>query len=64
MSKPKIDYSKCDSCGTCVEICPMDVFKKDEDDKNKKVKVDKPNECIGCRACEVQCPKGAIKVDD
>lgn len=44
-----------------MDICPMDVFKKGEGKK----KVDlTSNECIGCRACEVQCPEGAIKVKD
>lgn len=59
MPKVKIDKTKCTVCGTCVEVCPMEVFSKD--DKEIKISEDK---CIGCRACEVQCPKGAIKVDD
>ena len=60
MPKPIIDEKKCSKCGTCVEICPMEVFAKESD----KVVVKKPKECIGCRACEVQCPKSAIKVED
>jgi 2-oxoglutarate ferredoxin oxidoreductase subunit delta len=62
MPKPIIDEQKCTGCGTCVEICPMQVFEMDK--KRKKAIVKKPNECIGCRACEVQCPAGAIKVQD
>ena len=60
MPKPVIDYKKCNSCGTCIDVCPMDVFAKE----NGKVVVKKPEACIGCRACEVQCPKGAIKIVD
>ncbi len=62
MPKPVIDDKKCTVCGTCVEICPMEIFVKEE----KKVVVEpkKSNECIGCRACEVQCPKEAITVKD
>lgn len=60
MPKPTIDIKKCKGCFTCVEICPVGVFAKD----GKKSKVAKPNECIGCRACEVQCSEGAIKVED
>lgn len=56
--KPVVDKSKCTGCGTCVEVCPMNVFKLE----NKKSKVVKPKECIGCRACEAQCPQEAIKV--
>ncbi|MBU4283552.1 MAG: 4Fe-4S binding protein, partial [Nanoarchaeota archaeon] len=48
------------NCGNCIDVCPMQVFEKEGD----KVVVKKPEECIGCRACEVQCPKGAIKVVD
>ncbi len=60
MPKPKINEEKCTNCGTCVDICPVNVFEKGE----KKAKVSKPDECIGCKACEVQCPEGAIKVED
>ena len=60
MPVPKIDSKKCNLCGTCADICPMEVFKKD----GKKIIIEKPKECIGCRACEVQCEKKAIKVLD
>ncbi len=60
MPKPIIDSSKCSNCGTCVEICPVQVFAKE----NGKVIVKKPSECIGCRACEVQCPEECIKIKD
>ena len=62
MPKPVIDESKCTGCKTSVEICPMQVFEFDEE--SKKAKSAKPAECIGCRACEVQCEDGAIKVED
>ena len=60
MPKPIINKEKCKGCFTCVEVCPVEVFKKD----GKKAKVAKADECIGCRACEVQCPEGAIKIED
>jgi NAD-dependent dihydropyrimidine dehydrogenase PreA subunit len=60
MPKPVIDYKKCTSCGTCISVCPVSVFEK----KGKKTVVAKPADCIGCRACEAQCPSQAIKVED
>ncbi len=60
MPKPIIDYKKCTTCETCVGVCPVQVFEK----KGDKVVVAKPEECIGCRACETQCPEKAIKVED
>ncbi len=60
MPHPEIDYKKCTNCGTCIEVCPVGVFVK----KGNKVVVAKPNECIGCRACEAQCPNEAIEVKE
>ena len=62
MPKPIITESKCVGCGTCVDICPVKVF--DMDEAKKKAVVARAKDCIGCRACEVQCPQGAIKVED
>ncbi len=60
MPKPVIDYKKCKMSMTCIDVCPMDVFEKEKD----KVVVKHPEKCIGCRACEVQCPHGAIKIEE
>ncbi|MBN2422949.1 4Fe-4S binding protein [Candidatus Woesearchaeota archaeon] len=60
MPKPVINYEKCKTQKTCVDVCPMQVFEV----KGDKVVVAKPEECIGCKACEVQCPEGAITVEE
>jgi NAD-dependent dihydropyrimidine dehydrogenase PreA subunit len=60
MPKPVIDYKKCQSCGKCMDACPVDVFKK----QDKKIKVANPDDCIACRSCEAVCPHDAIKVED
>jgi len=59
LPKPIIDYKKCTTCGSCVDICPVNVFAKE-----KKVVVKNPDDCISCRACEAQCSENAIKVED
>ena len=60
MPKPAIDAKKCTVCGECAEVCPVSVFMKESD----KIMVKHPEECIGCRACEVSCPAEAVKVKD
>lgn len=58
MVEIEIDKELCTGCGTCVDICPTEVFEI-QDEKSVVVNVD---ECLVCLACETQCPEGAIKV--
>ncbi|PIN69878.1 4Fe-4S ferredoxin [Candidatus Woesearchaeota archaeon CG11_big_fil_rev_8_21_14_0_20_43_8] len=60
MPKVKLDPKNCTLCGTCTEVCPMEVFEKTD----KKISVKNESECIACRSCEVQCPKQCIKIED
>ncbi len=60
MPKPVIDQDKCKRCGTCVNVCPVQVFKVEDG----KTVIDKPDDCIGCRACEAQCPAQCLTIED
>lgn len=43
----KIDRSRCESCGTCVEFCQFSALRMDE------------AMCMGCGACISNCERGA-----
>lgn len=60
MSIERIDYELCTGCGTCVNSCPMDVIRMDEEGKRAIIKY--PEECMCCDACEFDCPVDAIYV--
>jgi ferredoxin len=57
---PKIDYTKCTTCGKCVDFCHTIAYRFETQDGKKKTVVN-PNKCIVfCRGCEEICPTGAI----
>ena len=51
------DYERCNGCGECVEICPVQAVKMEGDFPA----VDK-EWCIGCGVCAIPCPSSAIKL--
>jgi adenylylsulfate reductase subunit B len=63
---PEIDYTKCTSCGRCVNVCAEDVFfGTREFGKNKAEKpiVTYPEACFHCNLCVNECPvPGALKL--
>ncbi len=55
---PVIDYSRCVSCGQCVNFCLFGVYQAGSD---RRVTVVKPASCKNeCPACARVCPKLAI----
>jgi formate hydrogenlyase subunit 6/NADH:ubiquinone oxidoreductase subunit I len=62
----EVDWEKCVSCMSCVNVCPTHSFKKQEntDDSKKRIKpVFNADTCIKCGACERACSKEAIKLN-
>jgi len=57
---PVINHQACVKCGTCAQICPLDVLKLEAVQGEKKLVVKYPDECWHCRACEKDCPAHAI----
>ena len=52
----KIDKSKCTGCQNCVEVCPVNAIKME----NEKAVVS--DECTECGACVDECPSEAISL--
>ena len=66
MVEVKVEHSKCDGDGVCVDVCPVTVFEIQDVPgmEGKKAVVIDNDACIVCRACEVQCPTQAIVVTE
>ncbi len=67
MPKIKVDWSKCDGDGVCVEVCPVSVFELQDIPEFKDSKKSNPvraDDCILCMACVAQCPTEAITVEE
>ena len=57
--RPVLDSSRCPAeCRTCMEVCPTDAITAP--DKSTRMQIDL-GRCIFCRACERQCPAGAVQ---
>ena len=62
MAIESIDSALCAGCGICVDTCPMDVIRMDDDSGKAFIKY--PNDCIICEWCAQDCPEKAITVTD
>lgn len=56
----KIDYTACDGCRICYNLCPMDVFTWDEEINMPRVTY--MPECWFCGVCMMECPRRAIDI--
>ena len=51
---------QCIGCRSCREVCPVGVWRMDEDNK---ALLARPEKCTACRACLTQCPINAVQAE-
>lgn len=56
-----INEKHCKACGICIGLCPKGVF--GEDYLGKAI-VNNPDQCTGCKICEIHCPDFCIEVGE
>jgi NAD-dependent dihydropyrimidine dehydrogenase PreA subunit len=49
----------CSGCAMCVAVCPHAVFRMN----GRKAMLSRPQACMECGACQVNCIAGAITVE-
>ncbi len=49
----------CKACGICSAFCPKNVISEDQ---TGAPIIERPDDCIGCRFCELHCPDFAITI--
>ncbi|MHA1196434.1 MAG: 4Fe-4S dicluster domain-containing protein [Promethearchaeota archaeon] len=57
-----IDSQKCNSCGTCMEVCPFGLPQLSKE--TNKFEITKIEECTECAACRNNCPFDAIIMNE
>lgn len=56
----RIDRQICNGCGMCVDDCPLDVIRMDEETHTAYIAY--PGDCQVCYLCELACPVEAVDV--
>jgi NAD-dependent dihydropyrimidine dehydrogenase PreA subunit len=49
----------CNGCGKCVDVCPHAVFEMN----GRRAVLARPQACMECGACRLNCATGAIAVE-
>jgi NAD-dependent dihydropyrimidine dehydrogenase PreA subunit len=58
MSVARNSVDACIGCGTCADICPMDVFYMDEEAQKSVIVY--PENCQSCGQCYLNCPTDSL----
>lgn len=62
MSVIRQNLDSCIGCETCVNVCPMDVFRMDAD--HMKSVIAYVQSCQTCGQCWLNCPTDSISLQD
>lgn len=54
-----INSEKCIGCGICIDKCPLDTIRLNDEGK---AFIAYPDDCMTCYICERLCAQGAINV--
>lgn len=54
------DTAKCTGVWQCIQVCPVDCWTPDYD--RGQAVLEKPERCIACGACVLQCPEKAVEL--
>lgn len=54
------DPAKCSGVWECIQVCPVACWERDP--AARKAVFVRPEACIACNACVLQCPEGAIEL--
>ncbi len=55
-----IDEQKCNVCGECIKICPVEIYKME----GERLGVGNTDECSGCQSCISVCEPQAITLSE
>jgi 2-oxoglutarate ferredoxin oxidoreductase subunit delta len=64
--KIHIDEKVCKGCALCIHYCPRSVFTLATQHNEKGyviAQVTHPEDCTGCKLCEISCPDLAIYIE-
>ena len=55
----RIDKEKCTGCRQCIELCPGNLIKWNDDEGHAYMR--RPSDCWGCASCIKVCPADAVR---